>query len=364
MIPLRSVDSDSARLIYEAELVPSRWLSSEATSTCRVYNPAIVRYGDRPLMVYRVDLCCREADRPARVACAICRLGHDWRVMPGSVQPLSDTIVDGGSNHYDPRFLVFRERLYIHYNNNWDTNPNRIYLVEVDPDTLEARSPARPVHLDGPRQPIEKNWMFFEHAGDLFAVYQIDPHQILRVEPDTRGPIVCRPAYMTEWDTSAYSQHYGRPRGGAPPVRVGRGYVALFHSRRDPRPLPGAALAANAGAITQTDRWQRIRRWVRERFAPVRYYGGAYAFDAAPPFAPRCIHPRPVLRPEAEAIRRWPTAGYLSPRQVVYPSGLVRLDNGRWLASYGVHDERCVVRSLVLPQGLQCATDATAEARP
>jgi hypothetical protein len=363
VIPLGIVDTDSARLFHDAELIPPQWLNGEAAATRRVYNPAIVRYRDRLLMVYRVDFC-RGAGRPGRVACAICRLEHDWHVVPGSVVPLSDTIVDGVGNHYDPRFLIFRDRLFVHYNNNWDTTPNQISLLELDADTLEARSPARPVHLDGPRQAIEKNWMFFEHDADLLAIYQIEPHCVLRVDVGERGPILCRPVYVTEWDASAYSQRYGRPRGGAPPVRIGPIYVSLFHSRKEPHPLPGASLATQVGTLKQTDWWRTTRRWLRERFAPVKYYGGVYAFDATPPFVPRFIHPHPVLRPDPEARRRWPAAAYLSPRMVVYPSGLLRLDDGRWVASYGVHDERCVVRSLVLPDELLCSAAAGNEARP
>ena len=53
--------------------------------------------------------------------------------------PLSDTIDGGATNHYDARFLVYRDRLFVHYNNDWNTVPNQIHLVEFG-----SRYPAGP----------------------------------------------------------------------------------------------------------------------------------------------------------------------------------------------------------------------------
>ncbi|MCB0058131.1 MAG: hypothetical protein KDE45_13935 [Caldilineaceae bacterium] len=144
-----------------------------------IYNPAIVRFRGRLLMAYRVDF---GYEKPFRVATALCRLDEDLRVIPESVTPLSDTIDGGATNHYDARFLVYRDRLFVHYNNDWNTVPNQIHLVELDPDTLQARSPARLLELDGPRALCEKNWMLFEHDGELFVIYWVQPHCVLRAE--------------------------------------------------------------------------------------------------------------------------------------------------------------------------------------
>lgn len=326
------------------DLVPSAWLRVQPLEEFFIFNPAIVRFHDRLLMTYRVDFG-RGASATTRAACAICVLDAQLQVMPGSVVALSDTIVDGGANHFDPRFVVVGDRLFVHYNNNWDTQPNQIFLVELDPQTLAARAPARALHLDGPRQPIEKNWMLFAHEGDLFAIYQIDPHIVLRVEIEARGAVRCRPVHRTMWETGSYTRRYGAPRGGSPPVRVGEHYIALFHSRT----LPRAVAAANAPPavirMSRTGWFKPIKRWLSERLDPLRYFGGVYGFAAAPPFAPIFIRPEPLLHPEAEACRRQAPAAHLSPRRVVYPSGLVHLAPDRWLVSYGVHDERCVLRS-------------------
>lgn len=324
-------------------LLPPQWLRTQPAGRFAVYNPAVTRFRGRLLMVYRVDF---GFEKPFRVAAAICQLDEHLQVVPGSVVALSDTIRCEADNHYDARFLVFGERLFVHFNNDWNTVPNQIFLVELDPDTLQARSAARILELAGPRQPCEKNWILFEYNGELLAIYQIDPHVILRLDLKDSGLIRCQPAYRSEWDTTAYSGRYGPPRGGTPPVRLGENYVSIFHSRRLPPQLMPSDLSPAAQKLNRITWWKQFKRSFWERWMPVRYYGGVYGFAATPPFAPIFINPRLVLRPECEMKRQRPTAGHMSPRRVVYPCGLVHLDHDRWLVSYGVHDERCALRVL------------------
>lgn len=327
-------------LLDSTQLVPDRWRPSRPSATVCIYNPAIVRFRGRLLMAYRVDF---GYEKPFRVATALCRLDEDLRVITESVTPLSDTIDGGATNHYDARFLVYRDRLFVHYNNDWNTVPNQIHLVELDPDTLQARSPARLLELDGPRALCEKNWMLFEHDGELFVIYWVQPHCVLRAELAGAEPVRCTPVYRTEWDTLAYPRRFGALRSGTPPVRVGDSYIALFHSRTHSQELAHAARTPAMNKLGRMLGLRRVKRWLRERFAPVRYYGGVYAFAATPPFAPTYIRPSPILWPEHEGPRQRPTPSHMAPRRVVYPCGLVRWADG-WLASYGVHDERAVLR--------------------
>jgi hypothetical protein len=333
------------RLFDPGELLPPRWLQGRSPTGFFIFNPAIIRCDGRLLMAYRIDFG-RESATRVRVACAICALDQNWRVMSGSVVALSDSIVDGGENHYDPRFLIFRGRLYIHYNNNWDSVPNQIFLVELDADSLQVRSAARPLLLDGPRQKIEKNWMLFDHEGDLFAIYQIAPHIVLRLGFGGHGPVLCKPEYISKWDTAIYTRHFGMPRGGTPPVLIGKQYISVFHSRTQLQRLAPATLKPTLRSLDQKHMWRLIKRWLREQLFPLKIYGGVYGFAATPPFAPIFIRPDPVLRPEHEERRRRPTASHLTPRSVVFPTGLVQLNGGSFLVSYGVHDERCVLRIL------------------
>ena len=323
-------------------LVPAVWQRSGELDYLRVYNPAIVRFRNRLLMAYRVDSG-RRTTMQRRIG--LCALDDRLNVVSGSVVSLSDTIRGGDPRHYDPRFLVYRDQLFVHYNNNFMTRPNQIYLVELDPDTLEARSPARPLHLDGPRQEIEKNWMLFDHEGDLLAVYQIAPHTILRVDLTGQGAIACRPLHVTDWDVSAYADRFGAPCGGAPPVRQGDAYVSFFHSRYPVSPLHWALRFWPVKPGTVLPRYvAAVERRLRRPFAQVRYVAGAYAFEAAPPFRPRWITPEPVLRPEDEPPYRHRHRANPSADGIVYPCGAILEDDGRWLVSYGVNDEHCCLR--------------------
>ncbi len=322
-------------------LIPREWLAQQAAEAFYVFNPTITVYQGRLLMVYRVDFG-REQHPQHRVACALCELNQQGKIIPDSVVALSDTITAGGSNHYDPRFVQLGERLFVHYNNNWDTVPNAIFMVELDPTTLSAMHPARPLILEGPRQAIEKNWMLFEHERELLAVYQIAPHCILRLNLDDPGSISCEEIHHCDWSVADYELHYGAPRGGTPPLRIGDNYVSIFHSRTQSQLQLPSSLAAPSRQLGQLVWLRSIKRWIRERMAPIRYFGGVYVFSASPPFSPVYLHPKPLLDPRREGRRRRPTASHLGPRSVVFPCGLVKWGE-HWLLSYGAHDERCVL---------------------
>ena len=343
---LRTVVSSSSVKFDLPLLLPAQWQSKTFVPDFRAYNPAIVRFRGRLLMAYRVDSGRRGATQ-RRIG--LCALDDHLNVIPGSVVPLSDTILGGDPHHYDPRFLVYRGRLFVHYNNNFLTRPNQIHLVELDPDTLEARSPARPLNLDGPRQEIEKNWLLFEHDGELLAIYQIAPHTILRVDLKGAGPVECQPIYATAWDVSAYAGRFGVPCGGAPPVRQGDAYVAFFHSRYPISPLRWVLRFWPVRPETRLPRYvAAVERRLRLPFVQVRYVAAAYAFDAAPPFRPLWITSAPVLRPEDEPPRRYRRRANPSADGIIYPCGAILEGDGRWLVSYGLHDEHCCLRRVML----------------
>jgi hypothetical protein len=92
-------------------LLPAQWLDSGPGQDFCVYNPAIVRHRGRLLLAYRVDA--GERSR-TQTRIGICAFDDDLQVVPDSVRPLSDTVQDGGPWHYDPRFLAYGDRLFIH----------------------------------------------------------------------------------------------------------------------------------------------------------------------------------------------------------------------------------------------------------
>ena len=340
----------SALVQPTAALLPPAWAAEPGGERVRIYNPSLTRDRGRLLLAYRLDA--PWPTQPRRIA--ICQLHADLTVIPGSVVPFSASLPADGTRPYDPRWLVVGDRLWLHFNNNYQTQPNRLFLVEVDPHTLTAAAPPRLVELSGPRQVIEKNWMFFDHDGNVYAVYRIAPHTILRVDLTGDAAVRCTPLPAQPWtgraayDLAAYTARYGDPCGGAPPVRQGSSYVSFFHSRSQAAALrslrrffPHDLMRLPRGVRGLV---RRLHRWVAQR----RYYGGVYAFAAAPPFTPLWIKPTPVLDPAWEGPRTvMPPANPLA-TSVAYPCGAVDGGEGKWLVSYGVHDERCCLRRVVV----------------
>lgn len=304
----------------KADLMPPSWLQ-DSTKPYYLFNPGLVRYGDQILMSYRVIT----ANGQRRLA--ICRLNEAMQVVPGSAVPFSDSIVDGGDWHADARFCSFRDRLYLHYNDGY-RQPNHIYLIEVDPGSLRACTPARELLLEGPRRLVEKNWMLFAHDNELWAVYSICPQIILRVALNDHGPILCRPVYQHAWDATPYTTQFGELRGGSPPVRVGDQYISFFHSAYRVR------------------FWRRLCfRLLRKRPTKIlRYVGGAYGFAAQPPFAPLWYSPTPLLQPSTRLRRNQSQLDQRVERSV-YPCGALFQDQ-QWLVTFGAQEEYCCLATL------------------
>ncbi len=329
-------------MISTADLEQPFCESRSLDESLRMYNPAIVQFRGRLLMAWRMDSGRRLSMRRHM---GVCALDDRLSVIQESKVNLSTTIQGGGVHHYDPRFLVWHDRLFIHYNNNFLTRPNLLFLVELDPDTLEAKAAARPILLDAPRQMIEKNWMFFEHEDELLAVYQIAPHVILDVNLSGNGPIVCTPRPARKWDISAYATRFGTPCGGSPPVRCGNEYISFFHSRIPVSRMKWVMRYWPIPMKAQLPRYvAAIERRLRQPFDQWRYYAGAYAFSAQPPFDPLWITAEPVLRPEDEPPRTHKRRINPSADGIVYPCGAIAAEGCGWLVSYGLHDESCCLR--------------------
>jgi hypothetical protein len=307
----------SLHVFENAELIPQAWLH-RPTSEYLLFNPAIVRFRGQIIMCYRVVM------PDGRRRLALCRLTPDFQVVPSSAVPFSDFIQNGGDWHADGRFCPFQDRLFLHYNDGArrGRTANQIYLVEVDPDQLVPLGQPRQLMVDGARQPVEKNWILFTHDNELWAIYSIAPHVVLKVTLAGAGPILCRRTYVQQWDVAAYTHRYGELRGGAPPVRLGDRYISFFHSRFVARPL----------------RSRLLRLLGKAQMNTVHYVGGAYGFAAEPPFVPLGLSPEPLLLPPQLPRRQQqlnPEVEYSA-----YPCGAI-LQDQRWIISFGARNEYC-----------------------
>ncbi|HUD74515.1 MAG TPA: hypothetical protein VMQ76_05535, partial [Terracidiphilus sp.] len=159
----------------------------------------------------------------------------------------------------------------------------------------------------------EKNWVFFDHEGELYCIYEDLPqHRITRVVGHRIQAELISPPALWPW---------GVIRGGAPPIKVpGLGWLVLFHSS-----LP-----------------------TEEPPHYVRYFSGAYLMDDKPPFAVTKITNRPLMA-GSEADGHGVDPRYLAGWKpyVVFPCGAV-FDNDTLLVSFGVNDWQCAVARLKL----------------
>lgn len=154
----------------------------------------------------------------------------------------------------------------------------------------------------------EKNWAFFEHDKALHCVYSDGPNRkVIRLEGEK---------VVAEYDSPAATWPWGVIRGGAPPVLMADGqWLAVFHSSLATEEAPHF----------------------------VRYYGGAYTFEAKPPFRITAISSRPIIAgSEADGHGMDPRYAAGWKPFVVFPCGCVP-DGDDFLVSMGVNDWQCAV---------------------
>lgn len=307
------------RTISAEYLLPAKWSAQTSPDKCYFFNPSIADLDGRLIMAYRVVL----PDMLRRIA--ICELDENFVVQPLSAFPLSDYLTGAGCWHADPRFCQLGDRLFLHFNNG-AVVPNDIFMVGIDQENFSPLGPCRKLTINHRRQLVEKNWMFFEHDGELFGIYSIAPHSVHRVHLDSPGDTIeCESAYVSSWDVSVYARSFGTPRGSTPPIRVGDSYFSFFHSQY--RKSLGRRLYNSVKVGTA------IR---------ANSYGiGCYAFDAKPPFLPTLILSEQLIECPLRPLANRPRLSN-SYDSCLYPSGAVYRE-GLWTISMGVHDDGCAL---------------------
>jgi predicted GH43/DUF377 family glycosyl hydrolase len=149
-------------------------------------------------------------------------------------------------------------------------------------------------HYPG-RDRWEKNWVFFQFQGELYAVYSFAPCRVLKISGNTASL-----AYETPTNINWIG---GIIRGGAAPVRVHDELWCFTHDR-----IP-----------------ERVR-WI--------YRTGLVALDGKPPFAVRRIVPGPILTADST------TKPINHPSAVVFAGGAIRRGDD-WIIAHGIHDRWC-----------------------
>ena len=252
------------------------------------FNGSCIRYRGRTLFAYRSGW--------AGSNIHICELSDGDRPSPSITLELRHPLASYGRE--DPRLFEFGGRLHIAYvgfDGDWNSTmaTNQLYARLRENFTVEAEFAPK---IDGrPWGRWEKNWGFFESGDELYAIYSIDPHIVLRIRGD-HAEIAGKSETPFDWVG-------GHLRGGAPPRLVAGEYWHWFHGMKE------------LGAI-----------W------PTRIYSlGLCTFEALPPFRITRLARDPIAW--ADHSTR-PPDQYCS---VIFPGG-TQFDGTTWRISCGIHD--------------------------
>jgi predicted GH43/DUF377 family glycosyl hydrolase len=206
----------------------------------------------------------------------------------------------------DPRVIYHAGKTYVACCNfvwyrikKW-TGAHQI-IVEVD-DKWDQKRRYDPVYGKngkglGLNVGHEKNWVWFFHESKLQMIYGAHPHTVVEFDDQVRPTTVRRTDNTVPWKC-------GEIRGGTPPVKVGNEYFTFFHS-----------------SLPWTSRYRR-------------YFMGAYAFEARPPFHITRMTADPLLI--GSQNDPWVDKKPL----VIFALGSLFRDD-KWLVTFGVNDLKC-----------------------
>lgn len=280
------------------------------------FNAGLLRWQGRLLLAYR------SGTRNSRIY--LTTLAEDYR--PTSTRPLDLDCPMTSQGAEDPRLFEHQGRVWVVFTGNAGSGGISVLLARLSEDVGRVEAMYYP---DYPlRDRWEKNWGCFSYNGELYCVYDINPHMVLHIDTASpyRSPTTTlthpRSGQVIHMDTSkleclttslCYLHTWQPPpalqttmlRGGASPVRVGEEFWSFYHTKspqQDPR-VPNM----------------------------YGYAIGVYTFAAQPPFKPlRCL-PGRLWAVEDESLPRG------LPYSVTFPCGAVS-EGGVWKVSCGIHD--------------------------
>ncbi|MFA9220243.1 MAG: hypothetical protein ACEQSL_03550, partial [Sediminibacterium sp.] len=290
-----TIEIDHTKLIQDYASPAGR-----AIKVTNWFNCSFIEYKGKKYFAYRLE------GKPfcVNIRLGLCLLDDYLQPIPESNVLLnlhSELVAPHGKTYAkgyhveDPRLFIYDDDLYLSY-----TDGYQMAQAKINPRTLQAEESFYIEKPDAMR--TEKNWIFFEHEGDLYSVYNTSPHIIFKMN-GRKWEKVFTEHWQPKWN-------YGEIRGGTPPMLIGDRYISFFHSAM------GVRYRSNEGR---------------------QYFMGAYTFEAKPPFRPISISKEPILCGEIinDDIPRLSNSIF-----VVFPSGTIRTEKG-FLVSFGDNDYRC-----------------------
>jgi hypothetical protein len=197
-----------------------------------------------------------------------------YTYLDSDLNPVGEQRDLGVWRNEDPRVVCHENRVYLSTTFSWYKAQTRVELRELgflpDGTVLNRRFQLFDHIANWPeytKPPFEKNWVPFSHDENLYYIYSLSPHRVLRVDLKTEAVSL---AYTTETPASKW-QSDCHLRLNAPPVLLPNGnYLSTYHVNN--------------------------RR---------KYYTGFYEFEGKPPFSVLRMSSEPELWPDdCREIRR------------------------------------------------------------
>lgn len=265
------------------------------------YNPSLIEYSKGYLMAYRYH-----AEGTLATVLGIAEMDDQFRVSMNSrikVHGIRDE-----ASVEDPKLFYYSGNLYCSYvESNWPRdNPNCI--VKYGPlvnhsGQWEIMESFQVPYGKNDWSAMEKNWVFFEHEGRLFCIYDTHPEQIV-LEVVGQNVVAEHRSPCPQWS-------WGNIHGGTRPIPYGEHLLRFVHTRMGNEPPP-------------------IRH---------RYYVAAVLMESKPPFKILKVSHKPVMRgsekDELSTIERSSCLHWKG--NVVFPCGIVRKNESIYL-SVGIND--------------------------
>ena len=278
-------------------------------------NPGVEKTDHGYLLVYRaectslVDFLVKQVTFNRNKKLGLCCLDSGLNVIgqPIYLKSSAPNVAVKKQSPNDPRLIRFEDKIYAFYNDRFYCHEEKkhvrqVYMCDV---SVKGFGEPKPLVFDdrlnftekGQKfKNIEKNWSPFVFEDNLYLIYLIDPHVVLKLDVETgQCSLIAENQSQKIWD-------FGIARGGTPCLKDKDRYITFFHS-----PYPAKCLGHSH---------------------PNAYIMGAYAFSAEPPF-------------EIIGVTKSPLCAdffYSGLRKFIFPTALVD-DGQNVLVFYGRDDK-------------------------
>lgn len=254
------------------------------------YNPSIIEWKGRVVRAYRYNP--DVALWPTRIA-----IDDKPVVLP---ERLNNCSVEDG------RLFIFNGKLHLSY--NYTPYPVKgppvcaIAYGELvnEGGVWRLTNHIQPQYGKNNLNGLEKNWVFFDYQGQIHAIYQCSPEQIvLQLNGDK---------VVKEHRSHSPKFSMGAIRGGTQPILYNGKWIRFFHT-----------LVKNP---------QQEVFW--------HYHMGALLMDSTPPFAISAVSKFPIMSGDERYFHDWK----FYKARCVLPYGAVPHEDG-WRVSVGINDSSC-----------------------